>query len=90
MPPMAIPTSATASAGASLLQNYGMSIAVNGAGLVVGAAGPLSPVLAAVRHNASSVAVAVDSARLIRYEGTVAPDGSGPRPDGGGDGARLR
>ena len=52
-------------------QNYGMSIAVNGAGLLVGAAGVLSPVLAAVLHNASSVAVAVNSARLIRYRGTV-------------------
>ncbi|SOE02238.1 heavy metal translocating P-type ATPase [Blastococcus haudaquaticus] len=57
-------------------QNYGMSIAVNGAGLLVGAAGALSPVLAAVLHNASSVAVAVNSARLIGYQGTVPPDGS--------------
>ena len=52
-------------------QNYGMSIAVNGAGLVVGAAGALSPVLAAVLHNASSVAVAVNSARLVGYQGTT-------------------
>jgi manganese/zinc-transporting P-type ATPase C len=48
-------------------QNYGASIAVNGVGLALGAAGALSPVLAAVAHNASSVFVAVNSARLVRY-----------------------
>ena len=48
-------------------QNYGMSIAVNGVGLLVAGGGALSPVLAAILHNASSVAVAVNSARLVRY-----------------------
>ena len=48
-------------------QNYAMSIAVNAIGLLVGAGGALSPVLAAVLHNASSVAVVANSARLIRY-----------------------
>jgi cation-transporting P-type ATPase C len=48
-------------------QNYGMSIAVNGVGLVVAGGGALSPVLAAILHNASSVAVAVNSARLVRH-----------------------
>ncbi|SOX52512.1 copper-translocating P-type ATPase [Mycobacterium ahvazicum] len=48
-------------------ENYGMSIAVNAAGLIVGAGGALSPVLAAVLHNASSVAVVANSSRLIRY-----------------------
>jgi cation-transporting P-type ATPase C len=48
-------------------QNYGMSIAVNSAGLLMGAGGALSPVLAAVLHNASSVAVVTNSSRLIRY-----------------------
>ena len=48
-------------------QNYGMSIAVNAAGLVVGAGGALSPVLAAILHNVSSVAVAGNSARLTRH-----------------------
>ncbi|HEY5858612.1 MAG TPA: cation-translocating P-type ATPase [Aldersonia sp.] len=48
-------------------QNYGMSIAVNAVGLLVGAGGALSPVLAAVLHNASSVAVVANSSRLIRY-----------------------
>lgn len=49
-------------------QNYGMSIAVNAAGLLIGAGGGLSPVLAAVLHNASSVAVVANSSRLIRYQ----------------------
>ncbi|WP_370588801.1 heavy metal translocating P-type ATPase [Pseudonocardia sp. C8] len=48
-------------------QNYGMSIAVNAAGLLVSAGGALSPVVAAILHNASSVAVVGNSSRLIRY-----------------------
>ncbi|GAA4389956.1 cation-translocating P-type ATPase [Tsukamurella soli] len=48
-------------------QNYGMSIAVNAVGLVAGAFGGLSPVMAAIAHNASSVAVASNSARTTRY-----------------------
>src|SRR3546814_552789 len=48
-------------------QNYGMSSAVNALGLVVSAGGALSPVLAAILHNASSVAVVGNSSRLIRY-----------------------
>lgn len=48
-------------------ENYGMSIAVNAAGLMIGAGGALSPVLAAILHNASSVAVVANSSRLIRY-----------------------
>ncbi|MFT4042211.1 MAG: cation-translocating P-type ATPase [Gordonia sp. (in: high G+C Gram-positive bacteria)] len=48
-------------------QNYGMAIAVNAIGLLAGAGGALNPVLAAILHNASSVAVVVNSARLIRY-----------------------
>jgi cation-transporting P-type ATPase C len=54
-------------------QNYTMSIAVNALGLLIGAAGVLSPVLAAVLHNASSVAVVANSARLIRYQLIQAP-----------------
>ena len=49
-------------------QNYGMSIAVNAIGLIVGAGGALSPVVAAILHNASSVAVVANSSRLIRYQ----------------------
>ena len=59
-------------------QNYGMSIAVNTAGLVVSAGGALSPVLAAILHNASSVAVVANSSRLIRYQ--LAPP-TAPDPD---------
>lgn len=60
-------------------QNYGMSIAVNALGLVIGAGGALSPVLAAVLHNASSVAVVLNSSRLIRYQ--VEPASSAPAGD---------
>jgi cation-transporting P-type ATPase C len=49
-------------------QNYAMSIAVNAFGLLLAAGGGLSPVLAAVLHNASSVAVVTNSSRLIRYQ----------------------
>ncbi|MFP5370244.1 MAG: HAD-IC family P-type ATPase, partial [Actinomycetes bacterium] len=65
-------------------QNYGLSIAVNGAGLLAGAGGVLSPVLAAVLHNASSLAVAVNSSRLVRVRGVpradpaIEPDASTP------------
>lgn len=55
---------------AAIRQNYGMSIAVNTAGLLVSAGGALSPVLAAILHNASSVAVVANSSRLIRYRVT--------------------
>ena len=41
----------------AIRQNYGMSIAVNTAGLLVSAGGALSPVPAAILHDASSVAV---------------------------------
>nr|WP_064569662.1 cation-translocating P-type ATPase [Gordonia sp. LAM0048] len=54
-------------------QNYGMSIAVNALGLLIGAGGALSPVLAAVLHNASSVAVVLNSSRLIRYQVEATP-----------------
>ncbi len=49
-------------------QNYAMSIAVNALGLLMGAGGALSPVLAAILHNASSVAVVTNSSRLIGYQ----------------------
>ncbi|WP_214365882.1 heavy metal translocating P-type ATPase [Pseudonocardia sp. H11422] len=52
-------------------QNYGMSIAVNAAGLLVSAGGAMSPVVAAILHNASSVAVVGNSSRLIRYQLTA-------------------
>jgi cation-transporting P-type ATPase C len=49
-------------------QNYAMSIGVNAAGLAMGALGGLTPVLAAILHNASSVVVVANSSRLIRYQ----------------------
>lgn len=57
-------------------QNYAMSIAVNAIGLAVGAGGALSPVIAAILHNASSVAVVANSSRLIghRLDETAAQD----------------
>jgi cation-transporting P-type ATPase C len=48
-------------------QNYALAIAVNTLGLLVGTFGHLSPVTAAILHNASSVAVVANSARLITY-----------------------
>lgn len=48
-------------------QNYALSISVNTAGLLFSAAGVLSPVLAAILHNASSLAVVTNSSRLIRH-----------------------
>lgn len=58
-------------------QNYAMSIAVNAVGLLIGAGGALSPVLAAVLHNASSVAVVANSSRLIRYQITKGSERGG-------------
>jgi len=53
---------------ALIQQNYAMAIAVNAIGLLVSAGGALSPVLAAILHNASSVAVVANSSRLITYQ----------------------
>lgn len=64
-------------------ENYSMSIAVNAAGLIIGAGGALSPVLAAILHNASSVAVVANSSRLIRYRLDVPRDDTGDRQRGG-------
>ena len=61
-------------------ENYGMAIAVNALGLAVGAGGALSPVLAAILHNASSVAVVLNSSRLIRYRVDDAPQRDRPDP----------
>lgn len=48
-------------------QNYALAIGINVAGLVAGALGALNPIIAALAHNASSVAVVANSARLIRH-----------------------
>jgi cation-transporting P-type ATPase C len=48
-------------------QNYGLALGVNAAGIVVGALGALNPALAAVLHNLSTIAVVLNSGRLVRY-----------------------
>jgi cation-transporting P-type ATPase C len=59
-------------------QNYALAIGVNTIGLLAGAGGGLNPVLAAVLHNASSVAVVTNSARLVHYR---PPGPTGARPE---------
>ena len=49
-------------------QNYAMALAVNGPGVIVAAAGALSPLLSAVLHNLSTVLVTFNSSRLIDYD----------------------
>ncbi|GAA3478080.1 hypothetical protein [Streptomyces yanii] len=48
-------------------QNYGVAIGVNLAGLLAGAGGSMNPVLAALLHNTSSIAVVGNSARLVNH-----------------------
>ncbi|QES47775.1 copper-transporting ATPase [Streptomyces venezuelae] len=48
-------------------QNYGLAIGVNLLGLVAGAGGSMNPVLAALLHNTSSIAVVGNSARLVNH-----------------------
>jgi manganese/zinc-transporting P-type ATPase C len=52
-------------------QNYGLALGVNSAGIVVGALGALNPALAAVLHNLSTIAVVLNSSRLLRYQPPV-------------------
>jgi cation-transporting P-type ATPase C len=52
---------------AVIRQNYALSIGVNSLGIIAGALGTLNPFVAAVLHNASSLAVVLNSARLMRY-----------------------
>jgi cation-transporting P-type ATPase C len=63
-------------------QNYGLAIGVNAIGLVAGALGSLNPVIAAVLHNASSVAVVVNSSRLTRWEDGALPAAAPLSPPG--------
>jgi manganese/zinc-transporting P-type ATPase C len=53
-------------------QNYGLALGVNGLGIIAGALGALNPVVAAVMHNLSTLAVVANSSRLIGYS----PDGA--------------
>lgn len=48
-------------------QNYALALGVNVLGLLAGASGSINPVLAALLHNASSIAVVANSARLISH-----------------------
>ncbi|WP_308311738.1 heavy metal translocating P-type ATPase [Streptomyces sp. ISL-111] len=48
-------------------QNYGLAIGVNLVGLLAGAGGTINPVLAALLHNTSSIAVVANSARLVNH-----------------------
>jgi cation-transporting P-type ATPase C len=53
---------------------------VNTLGLLAATFGTLNPVLAAVLHNASSVAVNLNSSRLIRHDPRRAGDDQRRRP----------
>jgi manganese/zinc-transporting P-type ATPase C len=52
-------------------QNYALALGVNVLGLLAGAGGSINPVLAALLHNASSIAVVANSARLVSHTPTV-------------------
>jgi cation-transporting P-type ATPase C len=65
----------------AIRQNYALSLGVNALGLFAGAAGALSPVLAAVMHNTSTIAVVLNSGRLIGYrQPRIAADGGPSSP----------
>ena len=49
-------------------QNFAASLGINGVGVVAGALGVLSPFAAAVVHNLSTVAVVLNSGRLLAPE----------------------
>ncbi|MEA2238271.1 MAG: manganese-transporting P-type ATPase [Thermoanaerobaculia bacterium] len=49
-------------------QNYGMSFAMNAAGVIAGLLGYVNPLIAAILHNAGAIGVVANSSRLIRYE----------------------
>ncbi|MFI9201118.1 heavy metal translocating P-type ATPase [Streptomyces sp. NPDC053048] len=54
-------------------QNYGLAIGVNLVGLLAGAGGTMNPVLAALLHNTSSIAVVGNSARLVNHTPHLPP-----------------
>jgi manganese/zinc-transporting P-type ATPase C len=60
-------------------QNYALSLGVNAGGIAVGAFGALNPILAALLHNLSTIAVVGNSARLIRYSRSLPPGRSPAR-----------
>jgi manganese/zinc-transporting P-type ATPase C len=50
-------------------QNFGASLGINGLGVLAGAFGLLSPLAAAILHNLSTVAVVLNSGRLLGWDG---------------------
>jgi cation-transporting P-type ATPase C len=62
-------------------QNFAASLGINGVGVVAGALGVLSPFAAAVVHNLSTVAVVLNSGRLLAPEEVRRPksDVRGPK-----------
>ncbi|MEU5305621.1 cation-translocating P-type ATPase [Streptomyces noursei] len=58
-------------------QNYGLAIGVNLLGLAAGAGGSINPVLAALLHNTSSIAVVGNSARLVNHTPHLPPTADG-------------
>ena len=69
-------------------QNYGLALGLNSAGILVGALGALNPALAAVLHNLSTVAVVLNSGRLVRYRPRFGEDGREDAPSRNGTAAR--
>ncbi|WP_274565031.1 hypothetical protein [Streptomyces spiramyceticus] len=57
---------------------YGLAIGVNLVGLGAGAGGSINPVVAALLHNTSSIAVVGNSARLVNH--TAPARRTRPRP----------
>ncbi len=49
-------------------QNYAFALGLNGFGMALGALGVLNPFVAAALHNVSTVAVVLNSSRLMRYD----------------------
>lgn len=49
-------------------QNFAVAVGVNTLGIMLGALGYISPMMAAVLHNSTTVAVVLNSARLLVYK----------------------
>jgi cation-transporting P-type ATPase C len=73
-------------------QNYALAIGVNSLGILIGAGGWINPFLAALMHNLSTIAVVINSSRLIGYRERSAAQAGGAAPgpwlpaSGNGDG----
>ena len=49
-------------------QSYGIAIGINALGVILGAGRLISPFMAAILHNLSTVGVVLNSSRLLKYE----------------------